>query len=36
MPSRSFFSPQLFEFLRRLKRQNDRNWFAKNKSTYQT
>ena len=36
MPSRSFFSPQLFEFLRRLKRHNDRDWFAKNKSTYQT
>lgn len=35
MPRRSFFSPQLFEFLRRLKRHNDRDWFAKNKSTYQ-
>lgn len=36
MPSRPFFSPQLFEFLRRLKRHNDRDWFAKNKSIYQT
>jgi uncharacterized protein (TIGR02453 family) len=36
MPARAFFTPDLFEFLRQLKRHNNREWFAKNKSRYQT
>jgi uncharacterized protein (TIGR02453 family) len=28
------FSPELFQFLRQLKRNNDRAWFAKNKERY--
>ena len=31
----AFFSPDLFEFLRQLKRHNNRDWFAKNKARYQ-
>lgn len=30
-----FFQPDLFEFLRQLKRHNNREWFAKNKTRYQ-
>lgn len=35
MASNSFFQPDLFQFLRQLKRHNDREWFAKNKERYQ-
>jgi uncharacterized protein (TIGR02453 family) len=35
MSDTAFFSPELFEFLRQLKRHNDREWFAKNKARYQ-
>jgi uncharacterized protein (TIGR02453 family) len=31
----TLFSPELFKFLRQLKRNNDREWFAKNKSRYE-
>ena len=34
MPDAAIFSPDLFEFLRQLKRHNNRAWFAKNKSRY--
>jgi len=36
MPDTAFFSPDVFVFLRQLKRNNDREWFAKNKARYQT
>jgi uncharacterized protein (TIGR02453 family) len=35
MPATAFFQPDLFDFLRQLKRHNDREWFAKNKERYQ-
>lgn len=35
MPNTAFFQPDLFTFLRQLKRHNDREWFAKNKVRYQ-
>jgi uncharacterized protein (TIGR02453 family) len=35
MPNTAIFSPELFAFLRQLKRHNDRDWFAKNKMRYQ-
>ena len=35
MPETAIFSPELFNFLRQLKRHNDREWFAKNKARYQ-
>jgi Conserved hypothetical protein (DUF2461) len=35
MPSNAIFQPDLFQFLRQLKRHNDREWFAKNKERYQ-
>jgi len=35
MPDTAIFQPGLFEFLRQLKRHNDREWFAKNKARYQ-
>ena len=35
MPDTAFFSPDVFTFLRQLKRNNDREWFAKNKARYQ-
>ncbi|MGA3126428.1 MAG: DUF2461 domain-containing protein [Candidatus Korobacteraceae bacterium] len=31
----SFFQPELFDFLRQLKRHNNREWFARNKARYQ-
>jgi uncharacterized protein (TIGR02453 family) len=34
MPDAAFFRPELFEFLRQLKRHNNREWFAKNKQRY--
>ncbi len=36
MADTAFFSPEVFVFLRQLKRHNDREWFAKNKVRYQT
>jgi uncharacterized protein (TIGR02453 family) len=35
MPETAIFQPDLFRFLRQLKRHNDRDWFAKNKVRYQ-
>jgi len=35
MPETAFFTPELFKFLRQLKRHNDRDWFAENKERYQ-
>ena len=35
MPEAAIFTPGLFEFLRQLKRHNNREWFAKNKLRYQ-
>ncbi len=35
MPNSTIFQPDLFRFLRQLKRHNDREWFAKNKTRYQ-
>ncbi len=34
MKSIAYFQPELFDFLRQLKRRNNREWFAKNKSRY--
>jgi uncharacterized protein (TIGR02453 family) len=36
MADMAFFSPEVFVFLRQLKRHNGREWFAKNKARYQT
>jgi len=36
MPDKAVFSPDVFTFLRQLKRNNNREWFAKNKARYQT
>jgi uncharacterized protein (TIGR02453 family) len=35
MSDTAFFQPGLFDFLRQLKRHNNRGWFAKNKQRYQ-
>ena len=35
MPPTTFFTPDIFVFLKQLKRHNDRDWFAKNKSRYE-
>jgi uncharacterized protein (TIGR02453 family) len=35
MADSAIFTPELFTFLRQLKRHNDRKWFAKNKVRYQ-
>lgn len=35
MPATAIFSPELFVFLKQLKRNNDRDWFARNKVRYQ-
>jgi uncharacterized protein (TIGR02453 family) len=35
MPTTAIFQPDLFTFLRQLKRHNNREWFAKNKERYQ-
>lgn len=35
MPDAAFFRPELFDFLRQLKRHNDREWFARNKARYE-
>ena len=35
MPDGTFFTPELFDFLRQLKRHNNREWFARNKGRYQ-
>ena len=34
MPDMTFFRPELFDFLRQLKRHNNRDWFTKNKTRY--
>jgi uncharacterized protein (DUF2461 family) len=34
MPNTAIFQPDLFTFLRQLKRHNDREWFAKNEERY--
>ena len=35
MPETAFFSLELFDFLRQLKRHNNRDWFARNKTRYE-
>ena len=35
VPNDAFFRPDLFQFLRQLKRHNDRDWFARNKQRYE-
>ena len=35
MPENGYFRPELFQFLRRLKKNNKREWFAKHKVEYQ-
>ena len=35
VPNDAFFRPDLFQFLRQLKRHNNRDWFAKNKQRYE-
>ncbi len=35
MPDTAFFTPEIFAFLKQLKRNNDREWFAKNKPRYE-
>ncbi|MGD0693219.1 MAG: TIGR02453 family protein [Terriglobia bacterium] len=35
MPDTIFFRPELFAFLRQLKRHNNRDWFARNKERYE-
>lgn len=35
MPEQSYFNAELFDFLRQLKRHNDREWFAGNRECYQ-
>lgn len=34
MANKTYFTPELFKFLRQLKRNNDRRWFEENKSPY--
>jgi uncharacterized protein (TIGR02453 family) len=36
MPESAFFTPELFNFLRQLKRRNNRDWFNANKERYET
>lgn len=36
MPGSATFQPDLFEFLRQLKRHNNREWFTRNKERYQS
>lgn len=35
MPTAAYFRPELFDFLRRLKKNNKREWFNRNKVLYQ-
>jgi len=35
MADTAFFQPELFAFLRQLKRHNNRDWFARNKARYE-
>jgi len=35
MPAKAHFGPELFSFLRDLRRKNDRDWFAANKRRYE-
>jgi uncharacterized protein (TIGR02453 family) len=34
MPESGYFTPELFHFLRQLKRNNDREWFARNQARF--
>jgi len=34
MPTRAYFTPELFKFLRQLKRNNNKQWFEENKDRY--
>jgi len=36
MPASAIFSPEVFTFLRQLKRNNNRDWFARNKERYRS
>ena len=36
MPASAIFGPELFTFLRQLKRNNNRDWFARNKERYRS
>jgi uncharacterized protein (TIGR02453 family) len=36
MPQQTYFTPELFAFLRQLKRHNNREWFQANKRRYET
>jgi uncharacterized protein (TIGR02453 family) len=36
MTKRAYFGPELFDFLRELRRNNDRNWFFTNKTRYES
>ena len=35
MPDAQYFTPELLKFLRQLKRNNNREWFARNKARYE-
>jgi uncharacterized protein (TIGR02453 family) len=35
MPDTAYFCPELFDFLRQLKRHNNRDWFVRNKVRYE-
>lgn len=35
MPTQAYFSPDLFDFLKRLKRNNRRDWFEKHRGEYE-
>ena len=35
MPADAFFRPDMFDFLRQLRRHNNRDWFARNKERYE-
>ena len=35
MSTAAYFRPELFDFLRRLKKNNKREWFNRNKALYQ-
>ncbi len=36
MSSQAYFTPEVFEFLKRLKKNNRREWFQKNKAQYES
>lgn len=35
MPAKCYFTPQLLQFLRQLKRNNNRDWFLRNKESFE-